>query len=103
MPTDQTRPLARQLLAVVRRRPENTADLRAVIDDELARLPDKYRSAVVLCDLEGLSRKDAAVRLRVPEGTLSSRLAHARKVLAGRLTRRGITASAGGIATALGR
>jgi RNA polymerase sigma factor (sigma-70 family) len=79
------------------------ADLRTVIDEELARLPDKYRSAVVLCDLEGLSRKDAADRLRVPEGTLSSRLAHARKVLAGRLTRRGVTASAGVVATALGR
>jgi RNA polymerase sigma factor (sigma-70 family) len=83
--------------------PEDTADLRVVIDEELARLPDKYRSAVVLCGLEGLSRKDAAERLRVPEGTLSSRLAHARKVLAGRLTRRGITASAGAVATTLGR
>jgi len=83
--------------------PDDTADLRAAIDDELARLPEKYRAAVVLCDLEGLCRKDAAGRLRVPEGTLSSRLAHARKVLANRLSRRGITASAAAITTTLGR
>lgn len=86
-------------------------DLRRVIDEELAKLPDKYRSAVVLCDLEGLPRADAAVRLKIPEGTLSSRLAHARKVLAERLTRRGITGAvfpgagltAGAVAAALGR
>jgi RNA polymerase sigma factor (sigma-70 family) len=73
------------------------ADLRRVIDEELAALPEKYRACVVLCDLEGLSRKDAAVHLRIPEGTLSSRLNHARKVLAGRLTRRGVTASGGAL------
>ena len=82
---------------------DDTAELRSVIDEELAKLPEKYRSAVVLCDLEGLCRKEAAGRLRVPEGTLSSRLAHARKVLAGRLTRRGITASASAVSTTLGR
>lgn len=82
--------------------PDDTADLRRVIDEELARLPDKYRSAVVLCDLEGFSRADAAVRLSIPEGTLSSRLAHARKVLAERLTRRGVTASAALVSATLG-
>ncbi len=83
--------------------PDDTADLRKVIDEELAKLPDKYRSAVVLCDLEGLPRADAAARLKIPEGTLSSRLAYARKVLAQRLTRRGVTASAAALATTLGR
>ncbi|HJZ59649.1 MAG TPA: sigma-70 family RNA polymerase sigma factor [Gemmataceae bacterium] len=73
------------------------ADLRRVIDEELAGLPEKYRSCVVLCDLEGVSRKDAAARLCIPEGTLSSRLNHARKALAARLTRRGVSASAGGL------
>jgi hypothetical protein len=77
--------------------------LRRVIDEELARLPDKYRSAVVLCDLEGVSRADAAVRLKIPEGTLSSRLAYARKILAGRLSRRGISSTAGAVAVALAR
>lgn len=83
--------------------PDDTADLRAAIDEELSKLPEKYRAAVVLCDLEGLCRKDAAGRLRVPEGTLSSRLAHARKVLAGKLSRRGITASAAAVSTTLSR
>ncbi|MCI0701277.1 MAG: sigma-70 family RNA polymerase sigma factor [Planctomycetia bacterium] len=82
--------------------PDDTTELRRVIDEELAKLPDKYRAAVVLCDLEGLPRATAAAQLRIPEGTLSSRLAHARKVLAERLTRRGITASATAIAAALG-
>jgi RNA polymerase sigma factor (sigma-70 family) len=81
--------------------PPDGADLRRVIDEELARLPDKYRVAVVLCDLEGLPRAQAAERMQIPEGTLSSRLAFARKVLAGRLARRGITSSAGAIALAL--
>ncbi|MBX9583076.1 MAG: sigma-70 family RNA polymerase sigma factor, partial [Gemmataceae bacterium] len=58
------------------------ADLRRVIDEELAALPEKYRAAVVLCELQGLGRREAAARLGVPEGTLSSRLAHARKLLA---------------------
>jgi RNA polymerase sigma factor (sigma-70 family) len=82
--------------------PDDTADLRKVIDEELAKLPDKYRTAVVLCDLEGLPRAAAAAQLKIPEGTLSSRLAYARKVLANRLTRRGVTASAATVATTLG-
>ena len=83
--------------------PDDDPDLSRVIDEELARLPEKYRTAVVLCDIEGLSRKDAAGRLRVPEGTLSSRLAYARKVLAERLTHRGIVASVGAVASVFGR
>ena len=78
------------------------ADLRRVIDEELAALPEKYRAAVVLCELQGLGRKEAAARLGVPEGTLSSRLAHARKVLAARLGRRGFAATAGAVAAAFG-
>jgi RNA polymerase sigma factor (sigma-70 family) len=80
---------------------DDGGDLRRVIDEELARLPEKYRTAVVLCDLEGLPRTEAATRLKIPEGTLSSRLAYARKVLANRLTRRGISSTAGGIAALL--
>ncbi|HSQ54972.1 MAG TPA: sigma-70 family RNA polymerase sigma factor, partial [Gemmata sp.] len=82
--------------------PDDTAELRRVIDEELARLPEKYRAAVVLCDLQGASRSEAAVRLQIPEGTLSSRLAHARKVLAERLSRRGVTASSAAVTLVLG-
>ena len=81
----------------------DTGDLRRVIDEELSKLPDKYRSAVVLCDLEGLARSEAAIRLNIPEGTLSSRLAYARKLLAGRLKRRGVGSTAGAVAVVLAR
>jgi len=57
----------------------------------LDRLPDNYRAAVVLCDLQGLGRPEAAQQLGWREGTLSSRLARGRVLLRRRLTRRGIT------------
>jgi RNA polymerase sigma factor (sigma-70 family) len=78
------------------------ADVRPILDEELARLPDGYRLAVVLCDLEGRPRREAARHLGVPHGTLSNRLAAARRMLARRLTRRGV-ALAGGLAVALTR
>src|SRR5262249_62375707 len=65
-------------------------DLAPVVDEELSRLPDKYRVLIVLCDLEGVTRKEVARRLDIPEGTAASRLAAARGMLAKRLTRRGI-------------
>ena len=76
-------------------------ELREVLDLELARLPDRYRQVIVLCDLEGQRRKDVAQRLRCPEGTVASRLAKARSLLAARLARHGLTFSAGTLATAL--
>jgi RNA polymerase sigma factor (sigma-70 family) len=65
-------------------------DLRQLLDAELACLPGKYRVAVVLCDLEGRSHKDAASRLGWPVGTLASRHSRGRKMLKERLVRRGI-------------
>src|SRR5262245_23163660 len=58
--------------------PESDHDLAAVIDEELARLPEHYRLPVVLCELRGQSRRQAATELGIPEGTLASRLAAAK-------------------------
>ncbi|MCI0681923.1 MAG: sigma-70 family RNA polymerase sigma factor, partial [Gemmataceae bacterium] len=71
----------------------------ALLDQELSKLPDKYRSAIVLCELQGRPRQEVADRLGIPAGTLSSRLAYARKLLAQRLSRRGVALSAAGLAT----
>jgi RNA polymerase sigma factor (sigma-70 family) len=76
-------------------------DARAILDQELSRLPDKYRAVLVLCDLEGKTRKEAARHLRVPEGTVATRLATARTILARRLARTGLTISGGALATLL--
>jgi RNA polymerase sigma factor (sigma-70 family) len=68
--------------------------------EEVAHLPEKFRAVVVLCDLEGLSRKEAGRQLGVPEGTVAGWLARARQLLHKRLARRGITLSlAAGLAT----
>lgn len=76
-------------------------DLRPVIDEELARLPAKYRLPVVLCDLEGRPQRAVAQHLGVAPATLAGRLAHARRTLAARLTRRGVALSGGAVATLL--
>jgi RNA polymerase sigma factor (sigma-70 family) len=70
--------------------PAEPDDLSQVFDEELARLPDDMRRAVVLCELQGLSRREAAGQLRVSEGTLSSRLGRARKKLAAAFADRGV-------------
>jgi RNA polymerase sigma factor (sigma-70 family) len=74
-----------------------------LLDQELSRLPDKYQVPIVLCDLEGIARRDAARELGVPEGTLSSRLATGRRMLARRLARHGLAVACGALAAVLAR
>lgn len=69
-------------------------DAARAVADEVARLSAAYRAAVVLCELEGRSRAAAARELGIAEGTLSSRLAAARKQLAARLSARGLAPAA---------
>jgi uncharacterized protein (TIGR03067 family) len=72
-----------------------------VLDEEIGKLPEKLRAALVLCELEGLGRAEAAERLGVPEGTLSSRLARAKEALRSRLVRRGLAATLVGVGVIL--
>jgi RNA polymerase sigma factor (sigma-70 family) len=76
-------------------KPAAEADVLAMLDEEIANLSEAYRAAVVLCELDGLSRSAAARQLGIAEGTLSSRLAAARRRLAARLKARGVAFSAG--------
>jgi RNA polymerase sigma factor (sigma-70 family) len=76
-------------------------DLAPVLDEELQRLPANYRSPLILCYWQGKTHKAAALELGWPVGTLAWRLARARSLLQGRLVRRGITLSAGLLATVL--
>jgi RNA polymerase sigma factor (sigma-70 family) len=82
-------------------RQELRDDLQALLDQELACLPDRYRAVIVLCDLEWQTRKEVAAHLHLPEGTVASRLATARAMLAKRLARHGLPVSAVALAAVL--
>jgi polysaccharide biosynthesis/export protein len=74
-------------------------DLGPIVQEEVHRLPEKYRAAVVLCYWEGLTQEQAAAQLGCPLGTVRSRLARARDLLRRRLTRRGAAPMAGILAS----
>src|SRR6516165_10617519 len=70
-------------------------NLEGLLDGELSRLPDKYRVPMILCGLEGKTIKEAARQLGWPQGTVGTRLARGRSLLARRLARNGVPLSAG--------
>jgi hypothetical protein len=79
---------------------QTPCDLQALVDQEVSRLPNVYRAVVILCDLEGKTRKEAAWQLGLPDGTVASRLARARSLLAKRLVRQGFASASAGVASA---
>jgi RNA polymerase sigma factor (sigma-70 family) len=81
--------------------PDRWPDVQPLLDQELSRLPDIYRAVIVLCELEGRTRKEVARQLEVPEGTVAGRLARARALLAKRLSARGVVLSGGALAVLL--
>ena len=80
------------------------ADVReigAVLDEELSRLPTKYRHPIVLCYLEGHTHEEAARQLKWPLGTVKGRLSRARNLLQARLARRGVAPAVGAVSFVL--
>jgi RNA polymerase sigma factor (sigma-70 family) len=77
--------------AVARSAHEADEGWREVLDQEVQRLPRRYRTPFILCYLEGKTHAEAARLLACPPGTIASRLAWARERLRARLTARGLT------------
>jgi HlyD family secretion protein len=76
-------------------------ELRPILDEEMGRLPERFRLPLILCYLEGKTNEQAACELGCPAGTVFSRLAKGRELLRTRLVRRGLTLSAGGLTALL--
>jgi polysaccharide biosynthesis/export protein len=82
-------------------REQDCAEFGTVIQEEVRRLPEKYRAVVTLCYWQGMTQEQAATQLGCPLGTVRSRLARARGQLHKRLTRRGLAPLAGVVAATL--
>jgi RNA polymerase sigma factor (sigma-70 family) len=94
-------PLTPEVVVVVDDRSSASREIGEVIDQELSRLPSKYRNPIVLCYLEGQTHEEAARQLKWPIGTVKGRLARARDLLQSRLVRRGLTPAVGALSLAL--
>ena len=97
---DSARRRDREAQAEAGRLPDDPAvesaarELSAVLDEEVGRLPERYRSPIVLCHIEGQTHDEAARRLRCSPRTLQRLLERGRALLRVRLDRRGVTLSA---------
>jgi RNA polymerase sigma factor (sigma-70 family) len=76
-------------------------EIRRILDDEIDRLPHKYRAPIIMCYLEGRTHEEAARLLGWPIGSVKGRLARARSLLESRLSRRGLASSAGALVAAM--
>src|SRR5262249_59706696 len=77
-------------------------ELRSTLEEELNRLPEKYRLPLILCYLEGLTHEEAARRLGWPVGAISYRLGRCREVLGERVRGGGRGGPGGGFCPGLG-
>jgi RNA polymerase sigma factor (sigma-70 family) len=84
-------------------RDQSRMELCDLLDQELSRIPERYRAPVVLCGLEERSLQEAARQLDCPVGTVASRLARGRDMLARRLARQGLALSGTALALSLAR
>lgn len=76
-------------------------EIREVLDDEIARLPEKYRLPLVLCYLEGYSYEEAAEMTQTGSSALAMRLSRARQKLRTRLVKRGVAIGAAALGAAI--
>jgi RNA polymerase sigma factor (sigma-70 family) len=60
---------------------DDANELKELLDLELLRLPARYREVLILRDLEGFSRNEAARKLKLPPGTIDRRMSRGRKLV----------------------